>query len=151
MFLYCRNKGNEKDRQKNKLSLVVCMDRSALVLLVSKPLQEEIISPTIDIDNYVSDMSGKKKVLIYLTALSKSAFLPLCVGTTGTTVIVLPFTFSLLRLYSYSLPCLQICCLLLCLSYCNTGLLFKLLPNLHAECTWNSARASCSLLFLSWF
>lgn len=53
-------KGNEKDRQKNKLSLVVCMDRSALVLLVSKPLQEEIISPIIDIDNCVSDTSGKK-------------------------------------------------------------------------------------------
>lgn len=37
------------------------MDRSALVLLVSKPLQEEIISPTTDTDSYVSDMSGKKK------------------------------------------------------------------------------------------
>lgn len=51
------------------------MDRSALVLLVSKPLQEETISPTIDTDSYVSDMSGKKKSLNLLDCTFKICIL----------------------------------------------------------------------------
>lgn len=60
-------RGQEKDRQKSKFGLTVFIDRSALLLLVSKLLQEEIIRLIIDINNWFSDMSENNLNSLYCT------------------------------------------------------------------------------------